>query len=324
MILGGHGITAWGDTSDECERNSLWIIDTAAEYIATHGKPEPFGPWWTGIEPLPDAIGARQARRAGADDPRASPRTIFRWSGTSPTTRPCSTSCHVSAHPRLAALGTSCPDHFLRTKVKPMVLDLPGDGTGRRMHRSSEGAPRELSRRVPHVLRRPCRRPDSPPMRGADPLVVLVPGVGMFSFGRNKQTARVAGEFYLNAINVMRGAEALSTYAADQRCARSSGSSTGRSRRPSCNGCRSRSRTRPGWRSSPAPPPASARRSPQRLAADGACVVVADLDAERPKRVAAELGDSDVAVGVGVDVSNAEAVAAGSRARRCWRSAGST
>ena len=85
---------------------------------------------------------------------------------------------------------------------------------------------------------------DSPAMRGADPLIVLVPGVGMFTYGANKQTARVAGEFYLNAINVMRGAEAISHLHADHRRARSSASSTGRSRRPSCSGCRSRSRTR--------------------------------------------------------------------------------
>ena len=81
-------------------------------------------------------------------------------------------------------------------------------------------------------------------MRGADPLIVLMPGVGMFSYGANKQTARVAGEFYLNAINVMRGAEAISTLHAHLRRARSSASSTGRSRRRSCSGCRSRSRTR--------------------------------------------------------------------------------
>ena len=114
-------------------------------------------------------------------------------------------------HARLAALGTSCPDHFLRTKVRPMVLDLPPD------------APLDevIARlRVLHAAYRADYQayyeryatPDSPPMRGADPAIVLVPGVGMFSYGADKQTARVAGEFYLNAVNVMRGAEAIDCY----------------------------------------------------------------------------------------------------------------
>ena len=160
-------------------------------------------------------------------------------------------------------------------------------------------------------------------MRGADPLIVLVPGVGMFSFGRNKQTARVAGEFYVNAINVMRGAEALSTY------------------QPISDGEKFRIEY---WALEEAklqrmPKPKShatrvafvtgaasgiGKAIAQRLAADGACVVVADLDEDAAKSAAAELGDSDVAIGVGVDVSNAEAVAGSHSTRRCWRSAGST
>ena len=114
-------------------------------------------------------------------------------------------------HPALAALGTSCPDHFLRTKVRPMVLDLPPsaplDEVIARL--------RELHAAYRDDYRAYYERhagPDSPPMRGADPAIVLVPGVGMFSFGADKQTARVAGEFYLNAINVMRGAESVSRY----------------------------------------------------------------------------------------------------------------
>ena len=112
----------------------------------------------------------------------------------------------------LAALGTSCPDHFLRTKVRPMVLDRPPDApldevTARlgELHQAYRAGYQADHQRY--------ATPDSPPMRGADPAIVLVPGVGMFSFGADKQTARVAGEFYLNAINVMRGAEAISAYA---------------------------------------------------------------------------------------------------------------
>ena len=115
-------------------------------------------------------------------------------------------------HPALAALGTSCPDHFLRTKVRPMVLDLPPsaplDAVTTRL--------RELRAAYRADYRAYYERyavAASPAMRGADPAIVLVPGVGMFSFGADKQTARVAGEFYVNAINVMRGAEAISSYA---------------------------------------------------------------------------------------------------------------
>ena len=114
--------------------------------------------------------------------------------------------------PPLAALGTSCPDHFLRTKVRPMVLDLPPSAPLeaviarlRELHAAYREDYRAYYERYADA--------SSPPMRGADPAIVLVPGVGMFSFGADKQTARVAGEFYLNAINVMRGAEAISTYA---------------------------------------------------------------------------------------------------------------
>ncbi len=110
-------------------------------------------------------------------------------------------------HVPLAALGTSCPDHFLRTKVRPLVLDLgpqtPLEETVARL--------RELHAAYRDEYRAYYERyatPDSPPMRGADPAIVLIPGVGMFSYGANKQTSRVAGEFFVNAINVMRGAEA--------------------------------------------------------------------------------------------------------------------
>src|SRR5205085_2132344 len=112
----------------------------------------------------------------------------------------------------LAALGTSCPDHFLRTKVRPLVLDLPAtapveDAVARlkELHAAYREEYAAYYNRHADA--------DSPAMRGADPAIVLVPGVGMFSFGKDKQTARVAGEFYVNAINVMRGAEAVSTYA---------------------------------------------------------------------------------------------------------------
>ena len=115
-------------------------------------------------------------------------------------------------HRRLAALGTACPDHFLRTKVAPMVLDLPPsaplDAAAARLAELHQAYREDYA-----AYYRRHATAASPPMRGADPAIVLVPGVGMFSFGADKQTARVAGDFFVNAINVMRGAESVSRYA---------------------------------------------------------------------------------------------------------------
>ena len=191
VVLGGHGITAWGRTSEECEARSLEIIRTAAQFIADRGRPEPFGP--VIYEPLPPA--ERQARAAAL-------APVIR--GLASTDRPQVghyTDAEVvldfisrAEHRRLAALGTSCPDHFLRTKVRPMVLDRPPDAPLedvvarlRELHAAYRADYAAYYQR--HA------GPDSPPMRGADPAIVLVPGIGMFSFGADKQTARVAGEF---------------------------------------------------------------------------------------------------------------------------------
>ena len=123
-ILGGHGITAWGDTSEESEKNSLWIIDTAAAYVAEHSKAEPFGPALDGYAALPEA--ERRAKAA------AIAPTIRGLASTDKPMVGHFTDSDVvldflvsAEHPRLAGLGTSCPDHFLRTKVKPMLVDLP-------------------------------------------------------------------------------------------------------------------------------------------------------------------------------------------------------
>ena len=191
-ILGGHGITTWGETSQECEENSLWMVDTAAAYIASNSRQEPFGPALEGYAALPDV-----ERRAKAAALIPTVRSIA--SQDRPMVGHFTDSEVVldflahAEHPRLAALGTSCPDHFLRTKVKPLLLDLP----------ASAGVEDSISRlRELHAEYREDyaayysrnATPESPAMRGADPLVVLVPGVGMFSFGKDKQTARVAGD----------------------------------------------------------------------------------------------------------------------------------
>ncbi|MEU7743479.1 bifunctional aldolase/short-chain dehydrogenase [Nonomuraea sp. NPDC049158] len=308
-ILGGHGITAWGETSAECQANSLEIIRTAEQYIADHGRPDPFGP--VVHEPLPEEA---RHRRAAELFPaiRGLASTDARQVGHYTDSPEVLDFLARAEHPRLAALGTSCPDHFLRTKVAPLVVDLPPDAPlADVLTRLGELHTRYREEYAAYYQRHAA--PDSPPMRGADPAIVLVPGVGMFSFGKDKQTARVAGEFYVNAINVMRGAEALSSY------------------RPIEESEKFRIEY---WeleeaklRRLPAPKRLAGRvafvtgggsgigaATARRLAAEGACVVVADRDLGAADKVAAELGGAayrpqDVAIAVGVDVTSEEQIA---------------
>ncbi|PJJ70663.1 rhamnulose-1-phosphate aldolase [Diaminobutyricimonas aerilata] len=301
-ILGGHGITAWGDTSEEAERNSLWIIETAQRYLDEHGRPDPFGAPLDGYGALPDA-----ERRAKAAALAPTIRGIA--SHDRPMVGHFTDAPEVleflaaAEHPRLAALGTSCPDHFLRTKVKPMLLDLPaGSSVEESIARLKElhDAYREDYRSYYEAY----ATPESPAMRGADPLIVLVPGVGMFSYGKDKQTARVAGEFYLNAINVMRGAESISTYApiSDEEKFRIEYWSLEEAklqRMPKPKSHATRIALVTGAASG------IGKAIATRLAAEGACVVIADLDLEKAQAAAAELGTTDVAIGVQVNVTDA-------------------
>ena len=306
-ILGGHGITAWGDTSEECERNSLWIIDTAADYISEHGAPEPFGAVVTGYEPLPEA--ERRARAAAlAPAIRGIASHDSTMVGHFDDSEPVLDFLSREKLFPLSELGTSCPDHFLRTKVKPLVLDLPATAT---LEQQLERLPQlhEDYRAAYRAYYDAHADETSPAMRGADPLIVLVPGVGMFSYGKDKQTARVAGEFYLNAINVMRGAEALSRYApigdAEKfRIEYWALEEAKLQRLPAPKSHQGRIALVTGAASG------IGKAIATRLAAQGACVIVADLDAEKARAAASELGSTDVAVGVAADVSDAAAVSA--------------
>lgn len=306
-ILGGHGITAWGETSEDSERNSLWIIDTAAAYIAEHSKGEPFGPTLDGYAALPQI-----ERRAKAAALVPTIRSIASHDrpmvGHFTDSAPVLDFLASSEHPRLAALGTSCPDHFLRTKVKPLVLDLPASASvGDSIARLREL--HEVYREEYQAYYDRHATSDSPAIRGADPLIVLVPGVGMFSFGKDKQTARVAGEFYVNAINVMRGAEGLSEYAPIDESEKFrieywALEEAKLQRMPKPKPLATRIALVTGAASG------IGRAIAQRFAAEGACVVIADLDEDKARATAAEIGSSDVAVGVHVDVSDAAAVRA--------------
>ncbi|MGN6088273.1 MAG: bifunctional aldolase/short-chain dehydrogenase [Actinomycetales bacterium] len=309
-ILGGHGITAWGETSAEAEANSLWIIQTAADYIAAHGRPDPFGPALPGYEPLPE--GERRAKAAAlAPHLRAIASTDRVQVGHFTDSDAVLDFLASAEHPRLAALGTSCPDHFLRTKIKPLVLDLPADAS----IEDSVARLEELHEQYRADYRAYYDRhatADSPAIRGADPAIVLIPGVGMFSYGTNKQTARVAGEFYVNAINVMRGAEALSTYAPI----------------PESEKFRIEywALEEAKLQRMPKPKPLAGRIAlvtgaasgigkaiAIRLAGEGACVVIADLDLAKAQAAAAEIGTADVAIGVVADVTDEKAVDASIR-----------
>ena len=216
MILGGHGITAWGDDlASECEAQlARDHPHGGARSSPSTARPEPFGAVVAGFEPLPTAERRARAAALAPGHPRAWPRPTGRRSGhftdSDVVLDFLAASASIRGWPRSArpAPTTSCAPRSGRwcsTCRRP------------RRSRTSIARLRELHAAYrddyARLLRAPRRRPTARPMRGADPAIVLVPGVGMFCFGANKQTARVAGEFYVNAINVMRGAEAVSTYA---------------------------------------------------------------------------------------------------------------
>jgi rhamnulose-1-phosphate aldolase/alcohol dehydrogenase len=307
VVLGGHGVISWAETSEACEALSRELIAEAERYLAEHGRPSPFGADRPSFAALPKD---ERRRRAAALAPvvRGLASTDRRAIGHFTDSDVELDFLASEGAPRLVSLGTSCPDHFLRTKVRPLLLDLPGDA-------SPEDQVTRL-RALFAAYREDYRRyyeenatPTSPPMRGADPAIVLLPGIGMWSFGADAQTARVAGEFYVNAINVMRGAEALSSYS------------------PIPDSEKFRVEY---WeleerklRMRPPPPPLSGRVAfvtgaasgiglaiAKRLHGLGAAVVIADVDADAADREAAALHDRERAVSAHVDVADEQSVGA--------------
>lgn len=205
VMLAGHGIICWADTSKDCYENTIGLIADAANYLnAQLLQTAPFGD--LAVEALEP-----QARRAAAS--RLMPRLRAQMPGDRPKVGHFSDDVEAlefvgsSEFERLAAIGTSCPDHFLRTKIAPLTLDparLDDDAyLAERFETYREGYAAYYNR---------CARPTDPKMRDPNPIVILVPGVGRITFAADKTTARLAGEFYGNAINVMRGAGAIGDY----------------------------------------------------------------------------------------------------------------
>ena len=212
IILGSHGLFTWGDTSYESYLNTLETIEKCAAYLQEHFDKEAiFGGQKMQSLPAPD-----RKKQAIALAP------VLRGF--------CSSKTKMIGHftddmrvlefvnsndlERLAPLGTSCPDHFLRTKISPLVLELDAneDLNDSAAIKEKLNPAFEAYRKLYADYYNACKHPDSPAMRDPNPVVILYPGVGMFTFAKDKQTARVASEFYINAINVMKGAEVISEY----------------------------------------------------------------------------------------------------------------
>ncbi|MGH6847675.1 MAG: bifunctional rhamnulose-1-phosphate aldolase/short-chain dehydrogenase [Methylocella sp.] len=205
VMLAGHGIICWGDTSKACYQNTIQLIAQAAEYLNTKLKKRPaFG--GQSIATLP-SIGRLEVAS------RLMPKLRGLMAGNRPKISHFSDDAEALEFvgsvdfTRLAAIGTSCPDHFLRTKIVPLTLEQ----TKIREDAYLEGAIAKYREGYAAYYQR-CAGPDNPKMRDSNPVVVLLPGVGLMTFAADKTTARLASEFYSNAINVMRGAESIGKY----------------------------------------------------------------------------------------------------------------
>ncbi len=309
IVLGGHGLFTWGDTSHDCYINSLEVIETASQYILSHIEKNPvvFG----GTDPhvrLPDETARRKLASAIAPVIRGLCSGETRMVGHFTDDERVLELINSKDLRKLAKLGTSCPDHFLRTKIQPLVLDLasdvdPHDYEKVKAHLKPQF---EAYHKAYKAYYESCRHSDSPAMRDPSPVVILYPGVGMFTFAKNKKTARVASEFYINAINVMRGAGAISEYVA-------------LSRQEAFNIEYWALEEAKLQRMPPEKPLAGqvafitgagggiGKAIAIRLSEEGACVILSDISEERLKEAATEFS-KDAAARVACDVTNPEAV----------------
>jgi rhamnulose-1-phosphate aldolase/alcohol dehydrogenase len=309
VVLGGHGLFTWAGNSKACYETTLRVIQQAADWLAGHE-----------IKP---SFGGAKVEAASAEKRRAVAARLMplirgkisedeRKIGHFTDAPEVLEFVNSSALTKLAPLGTSCPDHFLRTKIRPLVL--PYDPGRDNLDEVISGLDDHLAtyRRDYAAYYARCKHPNSPAMRDPNAVVYLVPGIGMFTFAKDKATARIAGEFYVNAINVMRGASGVSVY-------------VGLSEQEAFN--------IEYWlleeaklQRMPRPKSLAGRiayvtggaggiggATAQRLLGEGACLVIADID-ERAlnERVAAmtKRYGKDAAIGVKLDVTDEAAVIA--------------
>lgn len=212
LIMGQHGIINWADDDKECYDLTLDLIEKAAEYIEQHDQGEnTFG--GSKYQPL-----SEEARRSALCEIlpwlRGQVSQQKRFIGTLQTDETIQRFVNSNDAARLAELGTSCPDHFLRTKIKPMFVDWDPQNENVATLREKLAAALEQYRADYAEYYNKCKRADSPAMRDTNPTVILIPGIGMVAYGKNKSESRVTAEFYNCAVEVMRGAEAISEYAA--------------------------------------------------------------------------------------------------------------
>ncbi len=209
VVLGGHGLFTWGPTSKDCYRTTLKMINQAAQWLGANTHGEAFGgPRLEALSPAERRDVAAKLLPAIRKRISAGERKIGHFTDA-PAVLEFVNSRDLNT---LAALGTSCPDHFLRTKIRPLVL--PFDPAARNLDAVIASLDKELGgyRADYAAYYERCKRPNSPSMRDPNPVIYLVPGVGMLSFAKDKATARIAAEFFVNAINVIRGASSVSRY----------------------------------------------------------------------------------------------------------------
>lgn len=212
VILGAHGLINWADDGKECYELSLTLVEKAARYLEKHGQGDAaFG--GAKYQPLSDEqreavlVAVLPVLRGWVSQQR---RFVSTVQADEAILR------FVNSHnaPRLAELGTSCPDHFLRTKIKPLYVDWNPQTQGIDALLDTLRASLQHYRQDYAAYYDACRHPDSPAMRDPNPTVILIPGIGMIAYGQNKSESRVTAEFYNNAVAVMQGAEAVDHYVA--------------------------------------------------------------------------------------------------------------
>ncbi|GAB3553567.1 bifunctional aldolase/short-chain dehydrogenase [Spirosoma fluminis] len=214
IMLGSHGLFTWGDTAYDSYINTLEVIEKCAEYLESNYGKEGKAPFGGSVLQSLEPAARRSQAALLAPVLRGLCSSQTQMIGHFTEDERVLEYINSSDLSRLAPMGTSCPDHFLRTKISPLVLTLTPDED-----LSDAGALKEKLtpafesyRAMYQAYYDTCKHPNSPAIRDRNPVVLLYPGVGMFTFAKDKQTARVAAEFYINAINVMKGAEAISEY----------------------------------------------------------------------------------------------------------------